>query len=274
MDGTKVFGFYVGVAADEGLSVIATLRVPFRGHDGPELPDIRRVGVLKSQKVAANTWRAGVLERFGVGTDAPLRIDRLIAGAQAVAPADLAPACSAFGDAMAGLTFAGPQSVMAAATSHRHTWPREDRLWRVSLRCMFQRLRTVCYADHAAGVLVLPAGLPEYSAEFDECRTKLNAGSDRGGWPKGAHGTRSVRNYAMGMFADEAAVFDLDRSVWLQAADMIAHAVLAKRQAELGWLPGALKPFAFGQVFDRLPADVRNTKASRREPQDGIVRNG
>ncbi len=37
MDGTKVFGFYVGVAADEGLSAIATLRVPLRGHDGPEL---------------------------------------------------------------------------------------------------------------------------------------------------------------------------------------------------------------------------------------------
>ncbi len=275
MNEQKVFGFFTGVVADERLAVVSTLRVPLTGHRGSGLPDIRQVRLQRSLHSAAVGWRAGVLERFGAAKGAPLRVDELIAGAQATSPDDLAPACSAFGAAMAGLTFGGPQSVMAAVTSHRHGWPREDRLWRVSLLCMSQRLRTVCSAHHASGVLILPAGLPEYLAEFDACRTKLNCGSDRGGWPKDhGGGTRSVRNYALSMFADEAAVFDLDGSVWLQAANMVAHAVLAKRQAELGWLPSALEPFSFGQVYDRLPAEVRNDKASRREPQDGIVRCG
>ena len=274
MDKDKVFGFFIGVAADEGLAVVSTLRVPLTGHRGSGLPDIRQVRLQRSLQSAAVGWRAGVIERFGAAKGAPLRIDELIAGAQAISPADLASACSAFGDAMAGLTFGGPQSVMAAVTSHRHAWPREDRLWRVSLLCMFQRLRTACYADHASGVLILPAGLPEYSAEFDACRAKLNCGSDRGGWPKDHGGTRSVRNHSLSMFAEEAAAFDLDGSVWLQAADMVAHAVLAKRQAELGRPLGAFEPISFGQVYDRLPAEVRNTKVSRSEPQDGIVRCG
>ena len=57
-----------------------------------------------------------------------------------------------------------------------------------------------------------------------------------------------------------------------QLADLIAYAAFLKIKKENGNLTDWQVAFDLGSLYDHLPRDRVNTRASNRNPRDGIVR--
>ncbi len=271
---TPTDAFFLGLAKDEGLCVMTALSLPCAPErDGRLLPDREAAG-------RAHGWRIDLDLHHRVPMETPLSGASLVTGQPRpgeydswdAPPVSLERACAVFSKAVSGIDFGGAGSVMSVATTHRMETKYSHSMEWYTFRGLLQRMRTSAYKSGKDGIFCLPVGHPDYVEMFATSRTKLNVGSATSGWPKKGGGLKSVTSRPLSMFHGDAIEVELEDYVVLQAADLLAHAVLFAIQGELGWLPGHLRGTGIETAYAKLPSSVLNTAASGKR-NDAIVLN-
>jgi hypothetical protein len=137
-----------------------------------------------------------------------------------------------------------------------------------ALYALLQRMRTQCSVRGTNGMVFFDQGHDEYRKLYRQAQVYLPTGSQTGGWEDGA----SAKNMPLDMFTKDGNEKNSKHCWFTQMADLVAYAAFLKLKGEYEELEDWQAANSLGNLFDSVPPAVRNLKASRAAPQDGIVR--
>ena len=104
-------------------------------------------------------------------------------------------------------------------------------------------------------MLFFDEGHKEYFHAFRKAQKYLPVGSMRGGW-----GGAATINKPMRLFVEDGNLKSSTTSLLVQIIDLTAYAALQKIKAENGLLSQRRRGLGHHQLFDEIPAQVRNDR--------------
>jgi hypothetical protein len=135
-----------------------------------------------------------------------------------------------------------------------------------ALYALFQRMRRQCNARDVNAFVFFDQGHPEYRKLYRQAQVYLPTGSMLGGWPG------ATRNMPLDMFVKDANEKNSKHCQFTQLVDLIAYAAFLKIKGENGVLEPWQAQYSYGNIYDSIPVQYLNDRASFAPPRDGIVR--
>lgn len=162
----------------------------------------------------------------------------------------------AYHEALSTLSFLGPSSIITVHASQNTNLFGAIGL-DAALNGLFQRMRMHCNAVGRNAMIFFDHGRPNYIKLFRRAVRYL---------PTGANG----ENRPIDMFIKDGNVKDSGSSYFIQIADLVAYAALAKVRFSDGTLNAKRIRRQHHELYDSIPIDIINTRATRLR-EDGIV---
>lgn len=116
-------------------------------------------------------------------------------------------------------------------------------------------------------IVFFDAGHPEYRKLYRKAQKYLPTGSALGGWRDG----QFSMSMPLDMFTKDANEKNSKHCHFTQLADLVAYAAFLKVKGERAMLAPWQIQYSLGNLYDSLPTDLVNHRATRQFP-DGIVR--
>jgi len=131
---------------------------------------------------------------------------------------------------------------------------------------LFQRMRRTSHEQSRNGMVFFDQGHGEYRKLYRKARVYLPTGSRLGHWGLG----RASVNLPLDNFTKDANIKESEHSFFIQLADLVAHAAFLKLKGEQARLTPWQAQLAADTLYDVIPLNALNTRASR--DAQGIVR--
>lgn len=246
--------------------MVTAVCIPFlrKARDGWQIvwPDI-----LSSAKI----WRKGVAEHEKIPRSKELHGVKLASGRGNFLHGKhnfkRDQAARAYRGILANLGMFIPEhSIMSASASRGRFLYGYERLEK-ALYALFQRMGRQCTANDTNALVFFDQGHPEYRALYRKAQRYLPTGSKLGGWSDG-----STKNLPLEMFTKDANEKNSKHCYFTQVADLVAYAAFLKIKAEAGELTDWQSAGGLDALYDQIPSELLNLKASYSNPRDGIVR--
>jgi hypothetical protein len=257
--------FYVDESTDQDFLVMSAITVPF-------LRQVEGEWLIRWEEYfdKALAWRRVLQDEFEIPLAKDLNGSKLAAGRgryfQGKHQLGSRVGCRVMVQALGGTSFLPDASIISVVGTRESKLYGHTRLEAV-LYALLQRMRTACEKAKRLGMVFFDEGHGEYRTLYHKARKALPTGSDRGVW---AGGSRS-RDLPLANFVKDANIKKSQHSQFIQIADLVAYACLARSRSEVGRLTSWQEANVLGSLYDSIPERVLNRKASRWDPQ-GIVR--
>lgn len=215
---------------------------------------------------AAQTWRRRVATELHVPLNKELHGTKLISGRgnflygnrQFTRP----QAVSAYREMLGSINFIPDASIITVVGRRGEQMFGHERL-QCSMYALFQRMRKQCMARDVNAMTFFDQGHPEYRRLYRRARVNL---------PTGSMFEVVTVNMPLDMFVKDANEKSSKDCLFTQTADLIAYAALAKIRRERGLLAADQADLELHTLYDAMPKNVLNTKATFVPPRDAIVR--
>lgn len=253
--------FYIDESHDTKLYAVTAVTVPFlRQRDGawhivwPEYFE------------AAKAWRGRLKDRFKIPPAKELHGVKLGKGrgAYKYGQHQFGPdeSVSVFKGILSEINFLPEASIFTVVGQRGGLLYGEERLTRV-MNALFQRMRSQTYARGANAMVFFDQGHPEYRSAYRKAQKHLLTGSrlELGG----------ARNLPLDMFVKDGNEKNSAFCHFTQIADLVAYAAFSRVKLERG-LVDQEQGGKLATLYSSLPLKMINTKVSRGNPPDGIVR--
>jgi hypothetical protein len=256
--------FYIDESERHPLSVVTVVRVPFLRPQSEKWqivwPDYLR---------QATTWRRELSARHNIRFRPELHGYKILKhqGLYHKEGRNLSPdeAVALYRDALGTLSWLPSNSVMSSVT-YAKTELMGHKGIGAALFGIFQRLRSQCDDDKVIGLLFFDEGHEQYVRLYRKAQVYMPTGSRQGAWEDG----KPTKNLPLSMFPKDANMKISKLSYFTQIADLICYAVRLKIEGETNALAAKRRNRNHHTVYDALPADQINKKATSKR-QDGIV---
>lgn len=258
--------FYIDESHDNHCYVVTAIAIPF-------LRKMNGIWTITWQNHfdAAKAWRNQLRQQFNVPASKELHGVDLASGRgnynYGKYNFSRAKAANIYRNVLALISFVPSGSVVSACAHRGNHLYGHDRL-EASLYALFQRMRRQCDAKNVNAFVFFDQGHPEYRTLYRKAQVYLPTGSRLGIWASGA----PTQNLPLDMFTKDANEKNSKHCHFTQAVDLIAYAAFMKMKHEKNRLTAWQQNYALGNLYDSLHASLKNTRASNRAPQDGIVR--
>lgn len=257
--------YYIDESMDRDTFVMSAIPVPFmRGVEGTQ------TFVWEDQFRNVRDWRRRARIRDGIPVKKELKGSKLAGGRGRYRDGrhQFTPgqAARVYACLLSDLTFLQPGGIITVAGSRSSALYGHKRL-EALLYAMLQRMRTAVRVVHRTGMVFFDEGHGEYRKLYRKARVHLPTGSMRGGWETG----RSTKNMPLDNFTKDANFKQSHDCFFTQLADLVSYAAFLKIKGENGTLSPQQKALRMECLYDRIPVQVINTKASKTDPL-GIVR--
>jgi len=140
------------------------------------------------------------------------------------------------------------------------------RLQRV-MYALFQRMRKQCKSRNVNAMVFFDQGHPEYRRLYRRACVSLPTGSMFGAWTSGLQ-----QNMPLDMFVKDGNEKCSKDCLFTQISDLIAFAAFSKVRSERKMLTPDQIRFGMGNLYNAIPTEILNAKASFAAPRDAIVR--
>lgn len=215
-------------------------------------------------------WRRDLKKRFNIPVNKELKGSKLAMGRNHYDGGHDrlygAKAGEAYAEALRGLDFLPGASIFSVTCERGYSLFGERRLEAV-LYAMFQRIQRKCDVDRIAAMMYFDEGHGEYRRLFRKACKHLPTGSMQGAWSGGA----ATKNIPLTCMIEDANFKDSKQSHFVQMADLVAYATLAKIRAEQGRTTDKEREAGTPFLFDCIPKRVLNRMVDRNS-LDGINR--
>jgi hypothetical protein len=257
--------FYIDESAKHPLYGASAIAVPFlRSIDGSWK------FVWQDYLKAAIDWRRSLSHAFGIRFRQEMHAYQLLKaqGLYLKTWKNLSPAeaVDVYRSALSKLDFLPDSSIISAYATDQSTFAGQSGMG-ACLLALFQRMRSQCLARKTNALIFFDEGHREYISAFRKAQAYLPTGSALGGWGNG----QITKNMHLSMFPKDANIKQSDLSYFIQMADLVAYAARMKIEYEQGGLAQKRVNRGHHQIYDAIPRNVINLRASRKR-SDGIAK--
>lgn len=260
--------WYVDESTDPDILAMSAIAIPFMRP-----VDEKWMLVVDDYFEQVRAWRRDLRAAHGIPVNKELKGTKLVAGRNRYLQGkhSLRPAAgvAAYRDALSRLGFLAPSSIITVVGAPSATLYGHGRLEAI-LFALLQRMRTACDRSKRAGMIFFDEGHGEYRKLYRKARIYLPTGSALGNWSDG----KSAKNLPLANFVGDANIRQSEHCNFTQIADLLSFAALNLRRGEIGTLPDDSSALGIDQLYDAIPVDRLNLKASGNDPKRGIVRLG
>lgn len=258
--------WYVDESTDPDYFAMSAISVPFmRAVDGTWTL------VWEDQYANMRELRRELRRQHGIPVKKELKATKLVGGRgrYSAGKHQLSPSAgtSAVRWTLANIGFLQPMSVISVCARKTTNLYGHSRL-EATLFALLQRMRTATERSGRNAFVFFDEGHGEYRKIYRRARIYLPTGSALGGWAAG----QKVKNMPLTCFTKDANIKQSDHCFFTQLADLLSFSVLAKVRHENGVLPASQLPLGTHALYDSIPSNVLNLKASSSDPARGIVR--
>ena len=258
--------FYIDESFDRNIFVLSAVRIPFLRRD-----EGTWTFQWHSFFEAAKEWRTNVRAETEIPTYKELHGNKLASGRGRYLRGKHSfgqeRGSEAYRTILSLLDFLPEQCIMSVASTRDTNLYGHTRL-ESSLYGLFQRIGVYCRKNNRNGMVFFDEGHKEYRHLFRRATVYLPTGSMLGGWAGG----RLSKNMPLDMFVEAGNQQDSRYSHFIQIADLVAYAATLKIRGEKGLLTDWQAAGNLHTLYECIPQDAINTRASNRRPRDGIVR--
>jgi|SRR6185437_939891 len=260
--------FYIDESHDQTSYVMTAVAIPFlRFHD----PSWHIVWPDTFDKV--KTWRRSMNKTLKVSTRRELHGHKLASGRGKYLRGkfnfDKPKATAIYRRILAALDFVVPDgSIISAATRTSSVALYGQTRLDACLHALFQRMRRQCVARNVNAIVFFDQGHPEYRRLYRRAQVYLPTGSAKGGWASGDF----TKSLPLDMFTKDGNEKDSKLCPFTQIADLVAYAAFLKIKAQFNELEPWQANYNLGALYDEIPHNTINVRASNVGPRDGIVR--
>ncbi len=257
--------WYVDESTDTDYFAMSAISVPFlRAVDGTWTL------VWEDQYANLRDLRRELRRQHGIPVKKELKASKLVAGRGRYSGGKHQLTPHAGTDAirwtLANLGFLQPMSIISVCAKRSTNLYGHSRL-EGTLFALLQRMRTATERSGRNAFVFFDEGHGEYRKIYRRARIFLPTGSALGGWSAG-----KVKNMPLTSFTKDANIKQSEHCFFTQLADLLSFSVLSKIRHENGKLPPVQAPLGTHTLYDAIPANVLNLKASSSDPTRGIVR--
>lgn len=258
--------FYIDESHDKQIYVVTAIAVPF----------LRKVSgiwtiVWPNHLDESKEWRRRMKQNHSIPISKELHGNKISAGTghynRGKWNFTKAESRKVYGDILSDITFIPEKAVVSVSVTRGKNLYGRYRL-EAAMHGLFQRMRLQCRANQVNAMVFFDSGHPEYRTLYRRAQVYLETGSMMGGWGSGTFS----KNLPLDMFTKDANEKDSKHCLFTQATDLIAYAAFQKRKYESGAMHGWQSQYNYGDLYDSVPGNIINTKASIMRPRDGIVR--
>jgi Protein of unknown function (DUF3800) len=258
--------FYIDESNDGKSYVLSAITVPF-------LRNINGIWTITwpSHLDAAKQWRRSLRQSEGIPASKELHGVKLASGSGRYFHGkwqfNRSKAGAVYRNVLASMNFIPGDSIISVAARRSGAPLYGKTRLDAALYGLLQRMRTQCNSRQTNAIVFFDQGHPEYRKLYRQSMVFLPTGSMYGGWESG-----SSKNLNLDMFTKDANDKNSFHCYFTQAADLIAYSVFLKIKSEHGELTPWQAQYNLGNLYDSIPRQLINLKASSKSPRDGIVR--
>ncbi len=257
--------FYVDESTDANVLVMSAVAIPF-------IREVEGTWTVVWEDHLSNIreWRKRLSATHRIPVRKELKAAKLSSGRgryylgkhQLQRPA----AARAYRNAMSDLAWLPGTSIITVVGTPKSNLYGHTRL-EAALYALLQRMRTACAKTNRLGMVFFDEGHGEYRKLYRKARVYLPTGSDQGDWGQG----NKSKNIPLDNFVKDANIKQSQHSLFIQLADLVSFAGLAKIRGELKLLAPWQSALDLETLYDAIPVAKLNHYASRKDPL-GIVR--